>query len=98
MLVRNGFCHERHSKDDDTGDDKQNDGEVEVVDSTYDGGAFTGANTAARPECKLGDHPGQADSQSDHESTERTLRKYERRKMFQIRQESTVSSSVRLHI
>lgn len=86
MLVRDGFCHERHSKDDDTGDDKQNDGEVEVVHSTYDGGAATGASTAARPVSKLGDHPGQADSQSDRESIERTLRKYERRKMCQMRQ------------
>lgn len=61
MLVLNGFGHERDSHDDDTGDNKQDDGEVEVVDSTYDGGTVTGANAAACPINKLCNHPGEAD-------------------------------------
>lgn len=75
MLVVDGFGHERDSQDDDTGDDKQDDGEVEVVDSTYDGGTVTGIDTAACPISKLGYHPGQADQQSDGEAVKCTLRK-----------------------
>lgn len=73
MLVGNGFGHERDSQDDDTGDSKQDDGEVEVVDSTYDGGTVRGVNTAARPVSKFSNHPRQAYRQADHEPIERTL-------------------------
>lgn len=62
MLVFDGFGHKRDSHDEDTGDNKQNDGEVEVVDSTYDGGTFTGFNAAACPKSKLCNHSGEADN------------------------------------
>jgi len=75
MLVVNGFGHQRDSQDDDTGDNKQDDGEVEVVDSTDDGGTVTGVNAAACPKGKLSNHPGQADKKADCEAVECTLRK-----------------------
>lgn len=80
MLVFNGFGHERNSQDDEAGDNKQNDGEVEVVDTTYDGGTGTGANTAACPVSKLSYHPGQADTQADSEAKKGSLRKERSRK------------------
>lgn len=80
MLVFNGFAHERNSQDDEAGDNKQNDGEVEVVDTTYDGGTVTRINTAACPESKLGYHPGQPDTQADSEAIKRSLRKESCRK------------------
>lgn len=80
MLVFNGFGHKRNSQDDEAGDNKQNDGEVEVVDTTYDGGTVTGANTAACPESKLSYHPGQPDTQADSEAIKCSLRKEKSRK------------------
>lgn len=79
MLVGDGFGHERDSQDDYTGDNKQDDGEVEVVDSTYNGGTVTGVNTASCPISKLGNHPGQAYSQANHEAVKCTLKKKSRR-------------------
>lgn len=61
MLVRDGFGHVWDSHDDDAGGDKEDDGEIEVVDSTYDGRTFTGTNAAACAIDKLSNHPGQAD-------------------------------------
>lgn len=78
MLVVDGFGHERHWQDDDTGDNKQDDGKVEVVNSTYDGGTVTGVNTAACPIRKLSNHPGQTDKKANYESVKCTLRKEER--------------------
>lgn len=75
MLVWDGFGHERDSQDDDTGDSKQDYGEVEVVDSTYDGGTVRGVHTAARPISKLSNHPRQAYRQANHEAIECTLEK-----------------------
>lgn len=75
MLVWDGFGHERDSQDDDAGHSEQDDGEVEVVDSTYDGGTVRGVNTAARPISKFSNHPRQAYRQADHEAIERTLKK-----------------------
>lgn len=75
VLVGDRFGHKRDAQDDDTGDNKQDDGEVEVVDSTYDGGTVTGLNTAACPISKLSNHPGQADTQANHEAPKSTLRK-----------------------
>ncbi|TNN71348.1 hypothetical protein EYF80_018426 [Liparis tanakae] len=66
VLVVDGFGHERDSQDDDTGDNEQDDGEVEVVDSTDDGGTVTGVNAAACPKSKLSNHPGQADKKADY--------------------------------
>lgn len=75
MLVGDGLGYERDSQDDDTGDDEEDDGEVEVVDPTYDGGTVTGVNTAARPISKLSNHSGQAYSQTNHEAEKCTLKK-----------------------
>lgn len=75
VLVWDGFGHERDSQDDDTGDSEQDDGEVEVVDSTYDGGAVRRVNTAARPISKFSNHPGQAYRQTNHEAIKCTLEK-----------------------
>lgn len=75
MLVIDGFGHERDSHDDDAGYSKQDHGEVEVVDSTYDGGTVAGLNTAARPVSELSYHPGQADKQANDEAIKCTLRK-----------------------
>lgn len=85
MLVVDGFGHERDSQDDDTGDSKQDDGEVEVVDSTNDGGTVTGVNTAAGPISKLSHHPGQADKQANHEAIKCTLRKGKSRRNCQLK-------------
>lgn len=40
--------------------DKQEDGEVQVMYSTYDSGTVTGVSTAACPLNKLSNHPGEA--------------------------------------
>lgn len=84
MLVGDGFGHERDSQDDDTGDNKQDDGEVEVVDSTYNGGTVTGVNTASCPISKLGNHPGQAYSQANHEAVKCTLKKEKKQKELSV--------------
>lgn len=60
MLVRDGFGHERNSQDDDAGDNKQDDGEIEVVNSTYYGWAVAGVDTASCPVSKFSYHPGQS--------------------------------------
>ena len=75
VFVCDGFCHERNAQDDDTGHHKQDDGEVEVVDSAYDGGTVAGVYAAACAVRKLGYHPGQADEQANGEAVKRTLRK-----------------------
>lgn len=80
MLVSDGFGHERNSHDDDAGDDKEDDGEVEVVDPAYDGGTVTGLNTAACPIGKLGNHSGQAYCQANHEADKSPLKGLENRK------------------
>ena len=85
MLVVDWFGDERDSQDDDTGDDKQDDGKVEIVNSTYDGGTVTGVNTATCPISKLSNHPGQAYKQANHEAIKRTLRKERSRKHCQFR-------------
>lgn len=77
MLVIDGFGHERDGQDEDAGENKQDDAEVEIVDSTYDGGAVAGAVTAACPINKFSNHPGQADGQANHEAVKSTLRKGE---------------------
>ena len=84
MLVFDGFGHERDSQDEDTRDNKQDDGEVEVVHSAYDGGTVTGVNAAACAICKLGYHPGQADQKANHEAIKSTLREENRRKTFSV--------------
>lgn len=73
MLVGDGLCHEGDSQDDDAGDDKQDDGEIEVVDAADDGGTVAGLGTAARPEGELGDHSGEADGQTDDQAPESSL-------------------------
>lgn len=73
MLVIDGFGHERDSQDDDAGDNEQDDGEVEVVNTTYDCGTVGGLNAAACPVRKLSNHPGEADKQADNQSTKCTL-------------------------
>lgn len=60
MLVINGLGHEGDSQYDDAGNHKEENAEVEVVDSTYDGGTATGIDAAACPIDKLSDHPGEA--------------------------------------
>lgn len=74
MLVRDGGGHEGDTQDDDAGDSEQDDAEVKVVDATDDGRTVTGVNAAAGSINKLGDHPGQADGQPDHEAVKSTLK------------------------
>lgn len=73
MYVVDGFGHERDSQDDDTGGDKQDDGEVEVVDATYDGGTVAGFGAAACPVDELCDHSGEANQEANHEAAKCTL-------------------------
>lgn len=75
MLVIDRRGQEGDPQDDDTGDGEQDDAEVKVVDSAYDGGAVAGADTAAGSINKLGDHPGKTDGQTNHEAIKCTLRK-----------------------
>lgn len=58
MLVRDRRGQEGDTQGDNTGDAEQDDAEVKVVDSTYDGGTVTGTSAAAGSINKLGDHPG----------------------------------------
>lgn len=73
VLVCDGFGHERDSQDEEDRDDKQDDGEVQVVDSTYDGGAVGGINAAACAVSELSNHPGQAYNQANHQAIKGTL-------------------------
>lgn len=75
MLVGDGRGQEGDGQDDDAGDGEEDDAEVQVVDSTYDGGTAAGVGAAAGPVDKLGDHPGQADRQADHQAVEGPLRR-----------------------
>lgn len=74
MLVSNRFGHERYCQNDDTGDGEQDDGEIEVVNATYDGGTVTRGSTGPRSISKLSDHPAQANKQSNNEAIKGTLR------------------------
>lgn len=74
MLVVDGFGHERDSQDDDTGGDEQDDGKVEVVDATYDGGTVAGVGAAARPVGELCDHSAEANQEANHEAAKCTLK------------------------
>lgn len=75
MLVRDGLGHEGDSKDNEAGGDEQDDGEVEVVDATDDGGTVAGLGAAARPIGELCDHSGEADAQADDEAPECSLQR-----------------------
>lgn len=78
MLVVDGFGHERDCQDDDAGNDKQDDGEVEVVDATNDGGTVAGAGAASCPEDELCDHSGEANREANHEAAKCTLKEVRR--------------------
>lgn len=80
MLVRDWRGQEGDAHDGDTGDTKQDDAEVQEVDSTYDGGTVTGVSAAAGSINKLGDHPGQTDRQPNHEAIKCTLREEGKKK------------------
>lgn len=84
MLVVDGFGHERDSQDDDTGGDEQDDGEVEVVDATYDGGTIAGAGAAARPVGELCDHSGEANREANYEAAKCTLKEVRRNLIGQL--------------
>lgn len=77
MLVGDGGGHEGDHQDDDTGDTEQDDAEVKVVDSADDGGTVTGIGAAAGSVNELGDHPGQADGQPDHQAVKSALKERE---------------------
>lgn len=80
MLVGDRGGQEGDAQDDDAGDAEEDDAEVKVVDSADDGGTAAGVDAAASSVNKLGDHPGQADGQPNHEAVKRTLRKERRGK------------------
>lgn len=75
MDVINGLRQERDGQDEDDGDHKEDDGEVEVVHLADDGRALAGEDAAARAVGKLGHHPRQADQQADHQAPEGPLRR-----------------------
>lgn len=80
MLVWDWRRQDGDTQDDDTGDGEQDDAEVKVMDSTYDGGTVTGICATAGSINKLGDHPGQTNRQPNHEAIKCTLRNKRKQK------------------